>query len=271
MFRTRFAPSPTYYLHLGHALSALHVWRAAAEADGEVWLRIEDIDTTRCQPEYTEAIFRDLHWLGLDWPEPVRVQSEHFDAYAACVDTLQQAGLAYRCFRTRTDLAQLPNPRQPGPHAAADEAARLENGELFAWRLSLSAARAQLGAAWDRLAYTEQTPDGLQSRRARPDVHGDIVIARKDSPSAYHLAATYDDALQGMTHIVRGEDLIDAPHVQTLLQALMDWPQPVYQHHALLYDEDGKKLSKRLKSISLASLRAEGMTAQLVRARLGFA
>lgn len=271
MFRTRFAPSPTYYLHLGHALSALHVWQAADIAGGEVWLRIEDIDTTRCRPEYTKAIYQDLRWLGLDWPEPARVQSDHFEDYAACVASLAQGRLAYRCFRTRTDLAQLPDPQLPGPHPADEEAARLEKGEPFAWRLSLSAARAKLGARWDGLTYTEKTPDGLQTHRARPEVHGDIVIARKDSPSAYHLAATYDDALQRMTHLVRGEDLIDAPHIQTLLQVLMDWPRPVYQHHPLLYDEDGKKLSKRQKSISLASLRADGMTAQQIRTRLGFA
>ncbi len=270
MFRTRFAPSPTYYLHLGHAASALHVWRAAALAGGHVLLRIEDIDTTRCRPEYTEAIYEDLRWLGLDWPEPVRVQSEHFGDYAACVSTLKARGLAYRCFRTRSDLASLANPLQPGPHEAADEAHLLAGNVPFAWRLSLTAAREALGAAWDALRFVEITPEGPVTRMARPELHGDIVIARKDSPSAYHIAATHDDALQGMTHIIRGEDLLDAPHIQTLLQVLMDWPQPVYQHHALLYDEDGAKLSKRQQSISLASLRADGMTASQVKARLGF-
>lgn len=271
MFRTRFAPSPTYYLHLGHAASALHVWRAADLAGGEVLLRIEDIDTTRCRPEFTTAIFEDLRWLGLDWPEPVRVQSEHFADYAACVSALIARGLAYRCFRARSELAGLSNPLQPGPHAADEEAAFLARKVPFAWRLSLSAARAELGAKWDQLVYSEVTPDGLQTRTARPERHGDIVIARKDSPSAYHIAATHDDALQGMTDIIRGEDLLDAPHIQSLLQVLMDWPQPVYHHHALIFDESGNKLSKRQKSISLASLRADGMTADQVRARLGFA
>lgn len=271
MFRTRFAPSPTYYLHLGHAASALQVWRAAEAANGEVWLRIEDIDTTRCRPEYTAAIYEDLRWLGLDWPEPVRVQSDHFADYAACVTALRERGLAYRCFRTRSELAQLPDPLQPGPHSDVEEAEWLAAGAPFAWRLSLNAARRQLGTAWDDLTYAEITPEGLKTHRARPDLHGDIVIARKDSPSAYHLAATHDDALQGMTHIIRGEDLLDAPHIQTVLQVLMDWPQPVYQHHGLLLDENGQKLSKRQKSISLASLRADGMTADQVRARLGFA
>lgn len=271
MFRTRFAPSPTFYLHLGHAASALHVWRAAAAAEGEVWLRIEDIDTTRCRAEYTIAIYEDLRWLGLDWPEPVRVQSEHIDEYANCVAALHKRGLAYRCFRTRTALAQLPDPKQPGPHPEAQESELLAHGRPFAWRLSLKAARECLGPDWAELTYSELTSDGRQTRRARPELHGDIVIARKDSPSAYHLAATHDDALQGMTNIVRGEDLLDAPHIQTLLQALMGWPHPLYQHHALIYDQSGKKLSKRQKSISLASLRAEGMTADQVRARLGFA
>lgn len=270
-FRTRFAPSPTYYLHLGHAYSALRVWRAAEEAGGEVWLRIEDIDTTRCRPEFTEAIYQDLRWLGLDWPEPARVQSDHFADYAKAVDELRQRGLAYRCFRTRNDLAQLPNPLQPGPHSPDQEAALLAAGVAFAWRLSLDAAREALGEQWQNMTYYEGTPGGLILRQADPLRHGDIVIARKDSPSAYHLAATHDDAIQGMTHLIRGEDLIDAPHIQVVLQALFGWPSPTYQHHALLLDPDGKKLSKRQKSISLASLRADGMTRDQVRARLGFA
>jgi len=269
--RTRFAPSPTYYLHLGHAASALHVWRWAEARGAEVLLRIEDIDTTRCRPEYTEAIYEDLQWLGFEWPEPVRVQSEHFPAYAACVDELTARGLTYRCFRTRQDLNALPDPFRPGPHRAEDEAKFLAEGRPFAWRLSLAAARAQLGADWTSLSYQEETSAGLVERAADPYRHGDIVIARKDSPSAYHLAATHDDALQGMSHIIRGEDLVDAPHIHVLLQALMGWPQVLYRHHPLVLSEAGEKLSKRQKSISLASLRADGMTPQQVRARLGFA
>ena len=271
MFQTRFAPSPTYYLHLGHAASALQVWRAAEKAGGRVLLRIEDIDTTRCRPEYSHAIYEDLSWLGLEWPEPVRVQSEHFGDYAACVSALRDRGLAYRCFRTRAELNILPMPAQPGAHSAEVEARCLEEGMPFAWRLSLMAARDVLGAAWSDMSYREQTSSGLVSHAARPERHGDIVIARKDSPSAYHIAATHDDALQGVTHIIRGEDLIEAPHIHTLLQALLDWPQPIYQHHPLIIDADGKKLSKRQKSLSLASLRSEGMTSQQIRARLGFA
>lgn len=270
-FRTRFAPSPTYYLHLGHAASAFHVWARAEAMGGEVLLRIEDIDTTRCKPEYTEAIYADLAWLGLSWPEPVRVQSEHFAAYASVVDDLTQRGLTYRCFRSRSELAKLQDPKRPGPHSIAEETDRLGAAEPFAWRLSLSACRSHLGAQWNDLSYREETPNGLMSRPANPDQEGDIVLARKDSPSAYHVAACHDDALQGITHVIRGEDLIDAPHVQTLLQVLMGWHQPIYQHHPLVLDEAGDKLSKRQKSVSLATLRADGMTAAQVRQRLGFA
>lgn len=269
-FRTRFAPSPTYYLHLGHAASALQVWRRAADAGGEVLLRIEDIDTTRCRPEYTAAIYEDLAWLGLTWPEPVRVQSEHFSDYEAVVETLTQRGLTYRCFRTRSALADLPDPLRPGPHAPDEEAELLDGGGPFARRLSLSACREELGDAWETLSFTERTPQSLVTRAADPMREGDVVLARKDSPSAYHVAATHDDALQGITDIIRGKDLIDAPHVQTLLQTLMGWPTPVYEHHPLVRDEAGHKLSKRQQSISLASLRADGMTADQIRSRLGF-
>lgn len=270
-FRTRFAPSPTYYLHLGHAASALHVWRAADEAGGEVLLRIEDIDTTRCRPEYTDAIYEDLHWLGFEWPEPVRVQSQHFGDYDKVVRELGDMGLAYRCFRARSELNALADPLRPGAHSAAEETQRLEAGEPFAWRLSLDAARDHLGETlWKGLSYAEQRGDSIIQHRAYPGREGDIVIARKDSPSAYHIAATHDDALQEMTHIIRGEDLIDAPHIQTLLQVLLGWPQPIYQHHSLVRDEGGKKLSKRDKSLTLARLRADGMTADQIKQRLGF-
>ena len=268
---TRFAPSPTYYLHLGHAASAFHVWRVAEARGGKPLLRIEDIDTTRCRPEYTKAIFEDLAWLGLDWPEPVRIQSEHFPDYRSVVDALTERGLTYRCFRSRSELAQLPDPKQPGPLAAKEETARLEAGDAFAWRLSLSACKELLGPAWNDLSYSELTPNGLEQRAACPEIEGDVVIARKDSPSAYHLAATHDDALQGITHVVRGEDLIEAPHIQTLLQVLMDWPQPIYQHHPLILDADGAKLSKRAQSETLASLRAAGVTVDQIKDRLGFA
>ncbi|MEL7042893.1 MAG: tRNA glutamyl-Q(34) synthetase GluQRS [Pseudomonadota bacterium] len=270
-FVTRFAPSPTYYLHLGHAASALQVWRQAEIAGGQVLLRIEDIDTSRCRPEYVSAIFEDLAWLGLTWPTPVRVQSDHFEAYAACVEALAGRGLVYRCFRTRAELAQLADPLRPGPHVPIDEYERCQRGDPFAWRLSLSAAERALGpAVWADLAFRELTPEGVRARSAEPGRLGDIVLARKDSPSAYHLAATHDDALQGVTHVIRGEDLIDAPHIQTLLQVLLDWPQPIYQHHPLVTDEMGQKLSKREKSPTLANLRAAGISADQIKQQLGF-
>ncbi len=267
--RTRFAPSPTYLLHLGHAASAFHVWTFAEKHGGEVLLRIEDIDTTRCRPEYTAAIFEDLAWLGLTWPQPVRMQSEHFGDYQRAVEALMEQGLTYRCFRSRRELAQLPDPKRPGPHAAEEEARRLNAGEPFAWRLSLRACQAALGAEWDTLSFQVMAQNEVELHQARPEIEGDVVLARKDSPSAYHLAATHDDALQGITHIVRGMDLIEAPHIQTLLQVLFGWPQPIHLHHPLLLDEAGEKLSKRKESRSLASLRADGVTAAQIRAQLG--
>lgn len=274
-FTTRFAPSPTGRLHLGHAASALHVWRAASEAGGTVLLRIEDIDTTRCRPELTAAIYEDLHWLGLDWPSPARVQSQHFAEYARTVSELAARGLAYRCFRTRAEIAAEMERENLTAFIGAvlpeqEERARLERNQPYAWRLSLDAVRGYIGALLDALTYQELTPHGLVTHKADPARHGDIVIARKDSPSAYHIAATQDDALQGITHVIRGEDLIDAPHVQRLLQALMDWPPVIYQHHTLITGPDGKKLSKRQGSISLADLRADGMTPEQIRTRLGF-
>ena len=265
-FLTRFAPSPTGRLHLGHAASALHVWRAAEQAGTQPLLRIEDIDTTRCRPEYTQGIFEDLAWLGLTWPVPVRVQSQHFAEYAASVAHIADLGLAYRCFRTRSDLAGT----SPAPLPVGQERDYLDQARPFAWRLSLAAARVHLGSAWNELSYTLQTGDTARTVWADPHVHGDIVIARKDSPSAYHLAACHDDALQGITHVIRGEDLIDAPHIHTLLQVIMDWPQPIYQHHPLVNGPDGKRLSKTDQSVSLAALREGGMSVSEIHQRLGF-
>ncbi|MEM9055283.1 MAG: tRNA glutamyl-Q(34) synthetase GluQRS [Pseudomonadota bacterium] len=262
-FRTRFAPSPTGLLHLGHAASARAVWDGAVRAGGEVLLRIEDIDTTRCRPDYTDAIYEDLRWLGFEWPEPVRVQSEHFSDYAKVVEALDARGLAYRCFRTRAEIAAATPEGQmfvSAPLPPVEEQRRLEVGEAFAWRLSLAACEAALGGTYHDLSFQLETKTGLETRRADPGLHGDIVIARKDSLSAYHIAATHDDALQGMTHIIRGDDLAYAPHIQTLLQVLMDWPQPIYHHHALMMGPDGKRLSKSHGSISLAGLRRSGKT-----------
>ncbi|MEL6474867.1 MAG: tRNA glutamyl-Q(34) synthetase GluQRS [Pseudomonadota bacterium] len=273
-FVTRFAPSPTGRLHLGHVASALHVWSAAQAMGGTVLLRIEDVDQGRCRADYHAEILKDLAWLGLTWPEPVRVQSNHFSAYTRVIEALAARGLVYRCFRTRAEISELAGDRpfMGGPLAERTMREKLEAGEAFAWRLSLAAAREALGADWAALSYLEATePGGPPTRqRAEPERHGDVVLGRKDTPAAYHLASTHDDALQGVTHIIRGTDLIDAPHIHRLIQVLMGWPEPVYSHHPVLLGPDGKKLSKRDGSESLAALRQLGLTAQDVRARAGF-
>lgn len=271
---TRFAPSPTGRLHLGHAVSAFNVWAAAAEADGMVRLRIEDIDQTRCRPEYEVAILEDLSWLGLSWQGPVRRQSDHFADYRAVLDTLEARGLIYRCFRTRREIAaSLPagaDPDEAGfigrPLCAGEETERLAHNAAFAWRLSLDAARRELAHAWSDLHYMEQTIGGLKRVAADPSGLGDVVLARKDTPASYHLACCHDDALQGISHVVRGEDLREVTAVHVLLQVLLGWPQPVYRFHPLLLGADGKKLSKRNADKSLAEYRAEGMTPDDIRA-----
>lgn len=282
MFVTRFAPSPTGRLHRGHAFSALTAWTAARAAGGRFLLRIEDIDPTRCRPEFEAAIVEDLAWLGLDRDGPVRRQSEHLSDYAAVVHALGTRGLLYRCFRTRKDILDAigdaphgpAEAARPGPHPAAEEAALLAEGRPFAWRLSLDRARDALGGeAWDALAFVEtgRGPQGETGRiRARPETAGDVVLARKDAGTAYHVAVTHDDALQGVTHVIRGEDLFEATHVQVLIQALMGWPTPVYRHHRLLVGDDGRRYAKRDRSATLAELRAAGVTPEALRKELGF-
>lgn len=277
-FVTRFAPSPTGFLHLGHAASAFHVWEAARRAGGRVLLRIEDIDLGRCKPEYTEAIFEDLAWLGFEWDGPARIQSEHFEDYERVVERLTALGLTYRCFRSRSDIAKAQSelglpPGTPFTATAlpADaEAERLDRGDAFTWRLSLQKCRDFLGPAYDQLTFQLITSPGKQQTvKARPEIHGDINLTRKDSPTAYHVASTHDDALQAITHVIRGDDLKDAAHIHVLLQALMGWPQPVYTHHPLVLGPDGKRLAKRFASQSLASLRADGLSPVDVRRLAG--
>jgi len=281
-FVTRFAPSPTGRLHKGHAFSALTAWRAAKEAGGRFVLRIEDIDPTRCRPEFEAGIYEDLAWLGLDWETPVRRQSDHLADYAAVVEALDRRGLLYRCFRTRKEILDAigdaphgpAEAARPGPHPAEEEARLLAEGRPFAWRLSLDRAREALGgAAWDGLNFIEEGsgPDGETGRvKARPETAGDVVLARKDAGTAYHLAVTHDDALQGISHVIRGQDLFEATHIQRLIQALMDWPAPVYRHHRLLAGPDGRRYAKRDRSVTLAELREGGLTPEALRAKLGF-
>ncbi|MEM1150482.1 MAG: tRNA glutamyl-Q(34) synthetase GluQRS [Pseudomonadota bacterium] len=271
-FRTRFAPSPTGALHLGHALSACLVRRAADAASGEALLRIEDTDIGRCRPEYEAAIHDDLAWLGLAWDGQLRRQSQHFDAYMAVIAALRDRGLVYRCFLSSQEQAdRFPDgPVRGSALPPADERDRLAVGAPFAWRLSLDAVKAEMGGLFfGSLSFQVEEGGSVQTVEAQPERHGDIALTRKDSPAAYHLAATHDDALQGITHVIRGEDLIDAPHIQTVLQAIMEWPRPIYRHHALLLGPDGKRLSKTHRSKSLAALRAEGLSPQEVIALAG--
>lgn len=286
-FVTRFAPSPTGWLHKGHAFSALAAFEAARAEGGRFILRIEDIDSSRVRPEYDAGILEDLAWLGLRWEEPVRRQSQHLDDYHAALARLRDAGLVYRCFRTRREvldeIARAPHGPGEGPEhqvfrgealPAAEERRRLEAGEPFAWRLSLDAARAALGeAAWGGLCFDEEGegPHGEHGRiAARPELAGDVVLARKDVGVAYHLAVTVDDALQGITCVIRGQDLFEACHIQRLLQTLLGLPQPTYRHHRLLLAADGKRLAKRDRAESLREIRARGVTAAELRTELGF-
>lgn len=260
---TRFAPSPTGHLHLGHARAALFAW-----SRGTCLLRLEDIDPNRCRPEYAAAIPEDLAWLGLHPHAPVRIQSQHLPDYRATLNALSACGLIYPCFCTRADIATSANaphgpdgsPLYPGTCRTLDPALRadrLARGDRHALRLDMTAATAQAGP----LTYTEAG----QHHPCHPQAFGDAVLARKDAPASYHLCATHDDAIQGVTLVTRGEDLRPATHLHRLLQALMRWPEPDYAHHPLLLDATGQRLSKRDGAATLRSLRASGATPAEVR------
>ena len=285
-FTTRFAPSPTGRLHLGHAYSALLAHDASRAAGGGFLLRIEDIDTTRCRPEFEAGIYEDLAWLGLDWPAPVRRQSDHFADYATAIEKLRSLGVLYRCFLTRREIAEqaASAPHAPGEGADGivyvgptqsmstdEEQARLARGESFAWRLSLRYSQDLLGEEFPRLVFVEQNAATNEERvvLARPQIHGDVILARKDTPASYHLCVVHDDALQNVTHVIRGEDLRSATHVHVLLQKLLGLPTPVYRHHALLTGPDGKRYAKRDQSLTLAALREAGVSPADIRARIG--
>ena len=263
---TRFAPSPTGYLHLGHVRSALEGWRAARCEGGRFLLRLEDIDRTRCHDEYAVAILEDLVWLGIDWDGPVRKQSEHFDDYRRALDRLDSFGVLYPCFCTRRDIqAEIARaggaphgdagPRYPGTcrRLSADEvAAKLRSGKDYALRLDLARALALTGP----LDWIE----GECSRQADAALLGDVVLARKEFPASYHLAVTVDDAIQGVTLVTRGEDLAIATHIHRVLQALLGLPAPRYRHHALLTDAVGRRLAKRDGAPTMRSMRQQGMS-----------
>lgn len=267
---TRFAPSPTGYLHVGHAYSALLAWRRARLAGGRFLLRLEDIDPVRCRPEFAAAIMEDLAWLGLDWDGPVRVQSQHLSDYAAVLDSLRARGLIYPCFCSRADIqrqviAAAPHgpdggPVYPGTCRSLTEAEREARADQpHALRLDMD--RALIPG----LAF-EEAEEGIIA--ADPARFGDVVLARKDTPTSYHLCVTHDDALQGVTLVTRGEDLKQATHLHRLLQALMGWPTPVYAHHQLLTDATGRRLAKRDRAVTLRALRAAGVQADELRGRL---
>ncbi|RAI29241.1 tRNA glutamyl-Q(34) synthetase GluQRS [Rhodoplanes elegans] len=287
----RFAPSPNGLLHLGHACSALLNAARARKTGGRFLLRIEDIDVSRCRPAFEAAIYEDLAWLGLAWETPVRRQSEHFSQYRAALQTLDALGVLYPAFESRAEIARLvaerdaaaregagqwsrdPDgaPLYPGvaKHMpAAERAARIAAGEPHVLRLDLAAALAALGPGAKDLAWEERGagPAGETGTvAARPELWGDVVVARKDVPASYHLAVVVDDAAQGVTEVVRGRDLFAATSIHRVLQALLGLPAPVYRHHGLVLDADGYKLSKSTGATGLRALRAAGRTPADIR------
>ncbi len=268
---TRFAPSPTGLLHLGHARAALIAYQRARGAGGRFLLRIEDIDATRCRPAFEAAILEDMAWLGIVPDGPVRRQSEHLAEYAAVLDELRSRDLLYPCFCTRAEIARSgvaphgpDGPIYPGTcaHLTPDRAAaRMALGEPHCWRLRMARALETVGP----LHYEEE---GRGRLACDPLAFGDVVLARKDCPGSYHLCVTHDDWVQGVTLVTRGEELRPATDIHRLLQALMGWPAPAYAHHELVRDASGAKLSKRDGALSLRRLRAEGLTTEAVLRRL---
>jgi len=282
----RFAPSPNGYLHLGHAHSALLNFDLAGQAKGRFLLRIEDIDATRCRPEFEAAIYEDLGWLGISWETPARRQSDHFSEYREVVEKLSRRGLIYPAFESRAEIAHLvaqretdaPWPRDPDgaplyPGAAKSlsaEARRqlIERGVPYALRLDMAAALAQASDLnWVEHGAGPNGETGIVT--ARPQAWGDVILARKETPTSYHLSVVIDDALQGVTDVVRGQDLFWSTSVHRLLQSLLGIPQPAYRHHRLVVDSAGQKLSKSTKSTALRDLRAAGATPADIRSLVG--
>src|SRR2546423_1298970 len=283
----RFAPSPNGDLHLGHALSALIDFKMARALDGRFLLRVEDIDATRCRPEFEQAIYQDLAWLGIAWEEPVRRQSENLDAYRDALGKLEAQGLVYPSFDSRADIARhiAQHTGAPWPHdpdgsplypgtakrlTPEERARRIAEGQPYALRLDTSAAMKRTGA----LTWVEIGADPKQNHEtqmAEPQAWGDVVLARKDTPTSYHLSVVVDDALQGVTHVVRGQDLYQATSVHRVLQTLLALPAPLYHHHRLILDAQGHKLSKSTQATALRELRQQGKTAADIRRMVGLA
>ncbi|MEE2761602.1 MAG: tRNA glutamyl-Q(34) synthetase GluQRS [Pseudomonadota bacterium] len=279
---TRFAPSPTGLLHLGHAYSALYAERAARSEGGRFLLRIEDIDGTRCRPEYTAAIEKDLAWLGLSWEKPVRRQSEHLEEYRHTLWRLQEEDLIYPCFCTRNEIRREIEASAGAPHTAAkgpdgplypgtcrdmdleERGAHLGSGAPFALRLDMERAKERAGGP---LTWRERH---VGEHVATPELFGDVVLARKDTPTSYHLSVVLDDHVQGVTLVTRGEDLRAATHLHCLLQALLEFEVPEYDFHDLLTGQDGQRLAKRDKAATIQSLREAGRGPAEAIAMTGF-
>ena len=275
---TRFAPSPTGRLHLGHAHGALFARRAALEGHGRFLLRIEDIDPARCRPAFEAGIYEDLAWLGLLWEQPVRRQSEHMAEYGMALQALDAKGLIYPCFCTRAAIRAEIVGASAAPHGpehglypgtcrdlpAARRVRRTAAGEPFALRLDMARA---IATARGPLEWHDL---GRGPQRAKPEIHGDVVLARKEVGTSYHLAVSLDDHLQGVTLVTRGEDLFEATHLHRLLQALLGLDVPIYHHHRLLLDEGGRRLAKRDRAATIQALREGGRSPAEVRALAGF-
>ncbi|MGB8816958.1 MAG: tRNA glutamyl-Q(34) synthetase GluQRS [Rhizobiaceae bacterium] len=275
----RFAPSPNGYLHFGHAYSALLNAQMAAQTGGRFLLRIEDVDLTRARPEFERAIYEDLEWLGLEWETPVRRQSEHFEDYAHALGALIKARLVYPSFLTRTQAASMADGSAKDPlgmplHPHVERDVFWDNIESpvsatghFAWRLNMEKAIETLSGS---LGWQELSSGNLVTVKAEPAQWGDVIIARKDTPTSYHLSVVVDDALQGVTHVVRGMDLFLQTAIHRLLQVLIGLPEPAYHHHRLILDGTGEKLSKSAASTPLREMRRNGAKPEQIRADLGF-
>ncbi|MEM7428143.1 MAG: tRNA glutamyl-Q(34) synthetase GluQRS [Pseudomonadota bacterium] len=280
----RFAPSPNGRLHLGHAYSALFTADAAAKAGGRFLLRLEDIDLPRCRAEFIDGILEDLDWLGLNWEEPVRKQSAHFDAYKRALGVLEDMGVLYPCYATRSEIRQAieakpGHPRDPDgsplyPGLWRDEGPDPDEDRPFALRINHALAIRLACEKLGKRPTFEETGTGPQGQTGTlavtPEIWGDVVLGRKDIGTSYHMAVVVDDALQGVTHVTRGQDLFAATHIHRVLQILLDLPEPIYRHHPLINDDAGRKLSKSAGDESLQALREAGISAARIREELGF-